>query len=268
MISIINLLLTEFDELCGVEKCSKLLLKCIVCNEGQRHLRCMKISWLTGITLCIYQQSYHELIIMSSLAFTFFSVLLCFKVGLLALRWLTTDLLILIWIRSISDITAPSWSAAKNSSKISTELTSLEEPGMSWISLDCSIQAIRGGWFQLGQNTALVQCITVPEPDLGFWFDNTDLMKQFEMVLMFWGQFSTSRRHLSYVTDWISWLASALCWWRFNNCMWYYMTDNTHCSTLKFSFYLYFLINNYTDPSMQKKTVKQLPFSVSLFLHI
>lgn len=51
---------------------------------------------------------------------------------------LTADLLILIWIRTITQITAPTWSRAKNRRWISVDLTCLEQPGMSWITIEWS----------------------------------------------------------------------------------------------------------------------------------
>lgn len=61
--------------------------------------------------------------------------------GLVDLHWLTADLLILIWIRTIAEITAPSWSKARNRRWISLDLTCLEQSGMSWINMEWS-----AGW--------------------------------------------------------------------------------------------------------------------------
>lgn len=64
------------------------------------------------------------------------------------LRWLTADLLILIWIRTITEITAPTWSRAKNRRWISVDLTCLEQPGMSWITMEWSavVTAATANW--------------------------------------------------------------------------------------------------------------------------
>lgn len=64
------------------------------------------------------------------------------------LRWLTADLLILIWIRTITEITAPTWSSAKNRRWISVDLTCLEQPGMSWITMERSavVTAATANW--------------------------------------------------------------------------------------------------------------------------
>lgn len=57
---------------------------------------------------------------------------------MVGLHWLTADLLILIWITTITEITAPTWSWAKNRRWISVDLTCLEQPGMSWITMGWS----------------------------------------------------------------------------------------------------------------------------------